>query len=57
METLFGLDLKEKAADFAMKCDEVGLSVRMFANDGVRITIAEKTANDRLIEVALKFRD
>jgi histidinol-phosphate aminotransferase len=51
------LDLKEKAAEFATKCDEVGLSVRMFANDGVRITIAEKTANDRLIEVALKFRD
>jgi histidinol-phosphate aminotransferase len=49
------LDLKEKAADFAAKCDEVGLSVRMFANDGVRITIAEKTANDRLIETAQKF--
>jgi histidinol-phosphate aminotransferase len=49
--------LKEKATEFALKCEEVGLSVRMFANDGVRITIAEKTANDRLIEVALKFRD
>jgi len=49
------LDLKEKAADFATKCDEVGLSVRMFANDGVRVTIAEKTANDRLIETAQKF--
>jgi histidinol-phosphate aminotransferase len=49
------LDLKEKAANFATKCDEVGLSVRMFANDGVRVTIAEKTANDRLIETAKKF--
>jgi histidinol-phosphate aminotransferase len=49
------MDLKEKAADFAAKCDEVGLSVRMFANDGVRVTIAEKTANDRLIETAQKF--
>jgi histidinol-phosphate aminotransferase len=49
------LDLKEKAADFALKCDEVGLSVRMFANDGVRVTIAEKTANDRIIETAQKF--
>jgi histidinol-phosphate aminotransferase len=51
------LNLKEKATEFALKCEEVGLSVRVFANDGVRITIAEKTANERLIEVALKFRD
>ena len=49
------MDLKEKATDFAAKCDEVGLSVRMFANDGVRVTIAEKTANDRIIETAQKF--
>jgi histidinol-phosphate aminotransferase len=51
------LDLKEKAADFAMKCDEVGLSVRVFANDGVRITIAEKAANDRFLEVCANFQD
>ena len=49
------LDLKEKATDFATKCDEVGLSVRMFADNGVRVTIAEKAANDRLIETAQKF--
>ena len=49
------LDLKEKAADFATKCDEVGLSVRMFSDHGVRVTIAEKAANDRLIETAQKF--
>ena len=51
------LDLKEKAIDFATKCEELGLSVRVFANDGVRVTIAEKTANDRLLEICLKFQD
>jgi histidinol-phosphate aminotransferase len=51
------LDLKEKAIDFAKKCEELGLSVRVFANDGVRVTIAEKTANDRLLEICLKFQD
>ncbi len=51
------LDLKEKAIDFARKCEELGLSVRVFANDGVRVTIAEKTANDRLLEICLKFQD
>jgi len=50
------LDLKEKAEEFTQKCDEAGLSIRMFANDGVRVTIAEKTANDRLIQVAFKFQ-
>ena len=51
------LDLKEKATDFAMKCEEVGLSVRVFVNDGVRVTIAEKSANDRFLEVCANFLD
>jgi histidinol-phosphate aminotransferase len=50
------LDLKEESVEFANKCEEVGLSVRVFANDGVRVTIAEEEANDRFIEVALKFK-
>jgi histidinol-phosphate aminotransferase len=50
------LNLKEKAAEFALKCEEVGLSVRVFVNDGVRITIAEKSANDRFLEVCANFR-
>jgi histidinol-phosphate aminotransferase len=50
------LNLKEKATEFALKCEEVGLSVRVFANDGVRITIAEKSANDRFLEVCANFR-
>jgi histidinol-phosphate aminotransferase len=40
-----------------LKCEEVGLSVRVFANDGVRITIAEKAANDRFLEVCANFQD
>ena len=51
------LNLKEKATEFALKCEEVGLSVRVFANDGVRITIAEKAANDRFLEVCANFQD
>jgi histidinol-phosphate aminotransferase len=49
------LDLKEKALEFAKICDQNGLSVRVFANDGVRVTIAEVEANNRLIEIALNF--
>ena len=49
--------MNEKATEFALKCEEVGLSVRVFANDGVRITIAEKAANDRFLEVCANFQD
>ena len=49
------LDLKEKALEFAQICDQNGLSVRVFANDGVRVTIAEEEANNRFIEIALNF--
>ena len=37
---------------FAAACDEAGLSVRPFADEGVRITIGESEANARLIDVA-----
>ena len=33
-------------------CAEVGLAVRAFPGEGVRVTIGEPAANDRLIEVA-----
>ena len=49
-------DLKEKSQDFALACEEAGIVVRLFANEGVRATIAETVANNRLIEVASKFR-
>jgi histidinol-phosphate aminotransferase len=48
--------LGERTPDFAAACDEHGLVVRPYATDGVRVTVAESAANDRLIEVAAAFR-
>jgi len=50
----FGLGADTSA--FAAACHEAGLTVRPYGHDGVRATIAEREANDRLIEVAGAFR-
>lgn len=47
--------LGERTADFVAACTEAGLSVRPYGGDGVRVTIGETEANDRLIEVARGF--
>ena len=47
--------LAERAEDFAQVCAVNGLSVRAFAGEGVRATIAETPANDRLIALAQEF--
>jgi histidinol-phosphate aminotransferase len=49
------LRLGERTAEFAAACEEAGITVRPFAGEGVRITIAETEANDRVIEVAGRF--
>lgn len=41
---------------FAAACDDAGLVVRPYGMDGVRVTIGETAANDRLLEVASAFR-
>ncbi|MFZ4485194.1 MAG: histidinol-phosphate transaminase [Candidatus Nanopelagicales bacterium] len=46
------LRLGERTMEFAGACDAVGLSVRPFAGEGVRITIGEPEANTRFIEHA-----
>ncbi|ROP44807.1 histidinol-phosphate transaminase [Pseudokineococcus lusitanus] len=46
----------QRTAELAAACAEVGLSVRAFAEDGVRVTVAEPAANDRFLEVAAAFR-
>ena len=46
----FGLG--DASAQLAQACAEAGLVVRTFEGEGVRATIAEAEANDRLIEVA-----
>jgi len=48
-------DLGEQTADFAAAADEAGIVVRPFAGEGVRVTIGETEANDRLLEVARAF--
>ncbi len=49
------LPLGADSAAFAQACDEAGLVVRRYGDDGVRVTVAEPEANDRLLEVAAAF--
>jgi histidinol-phosphate aminotransferase len=48
--------LGDQASDFAAAAEEAGIVVRPFAGDGVRVSIGETEANDRLLEVADRFR-
>ncbi len=48
-------DLGSRAADFAAAADEAGIVVRPFAGEGVRVSIGEVEANDRVIELARAF--
>ncbi len=43
------------STDFTAACAEAGLVVRQYGDDGVRVTVGETEANDRLIEVAEAF--
>lgn len=45
----------ERTAEFAAACQAAGLTVRPYGTDGVRATIAEREANDRLLEVTATF--
>jgi histidinol-phosphate aminotransferase len=49
------LPLGARTGDFAAACAAVNLSVRPFGDEGVRITIAEPGANDRLLTVTPAF--
>ena len=44
-----------RTADFAAAAEEAGIVVRPFAGDGVRVSIGETEANDRLLRVADAF--
>ncbi|WP_340539061.1 histidinol-phosphate transaminase [Nocardioides sp. GXZ039] len=46
----------ERAAEFAAAADAAGLTVRPFQGDGVRVSIGEVEAGDRLLEVAASLR-
>ncbi|WP_326598113.1 histidinol-phosphate transaminase [Streptomyces sp. NBC_01803] len=51
------LRLGEDAAAFATACEREGVTVRPFAGEGVRVTVAEPEANDVLLRVAAAFRE
>lgn len=51
----FGLG--ERSGEFAAAAQQAGLMLRQYGNDGVRATIGETEANDRLIEIAGRFRE
>jgi len=47
----------DRALEFAAAAEEVGIVVRPFAGDGVRVSIGEPDANDRLVEIAGRLVD
>ncbi len=47
--------LGDRALEFAAACGELGISVRPFAGHGVRVSIGEAEAFDRVVEVAARF--
>ncbi len=49
------LRLGPQTMQFAEACDQAGISIRPFAGEGVRVSIGEKAANDRFLEVASAY--
>ncbi|MEZ5193090.1 MAG: histidinol-phosphate transaminase [Nocardioides sp.] len=49
------LELGERTPAFAAAADQVGLAVRPFAGEGVRVTVAEPEANARLVDLVATF--
>jgi len=49
------LRLGERTADFVAACERAGITVRPFPGEGVRVTVAEPEASDRLVAVAAAF--
>ncbi|WP_307845984.1 histidinol-phosphate transaminase [Actinospica durhamensis] len=47
----FWLRLGERSGAFAAACEAMGVTVRPYAPDGVRVTIGEQEANDRVLDV------
>src|SRR3954451_3532763 len=49
------LRLGERTAEFAAACEEAGVVVRPFGDEGARVTIGESAANDLFFQVAARF--
>lgn len=50
------LRLGERTEEFAAACEAAGITVRPFPGEGVRVSIGEVEANDRVVAVAQEFR-
>lgn len=46
------LDLGGRSADFAQACVDAGLTVRLFSDEGVRVSIGLPEANDAFLKIA-----
>jgi histidinol-phosphate aminotransferase len=49
------LRLGERIGEFVDACESVNVAVRRYADDGVRVTIGEVEANDRVLELSARF--
>ena len=49
------LGLGDRTVDFAAAADEIGIVVRPFAGEGVRVSIGESEANSRLLDLAASY--
>ncbi len=49
------LPLGEQTMEFAVACERAGVGARPFAGDGVRVSIADREANDAFLAVAAAF--
>jgi histidinol-phosphate aminotransferase len=49
------LPLADQSAEFAEHCDVAGVSVRPYAPDGVRVTVADPEANDAFLAAAARY--
>ena len=47
--------VEDRAAEFGAAAEAAGIVVRPFAGDGVRVSIGEPEANDRLLAVAERW--
>jgi histidinol-phosphate aminotransferase len=49
------LPLGQRTEEFALRSEGIAVSIRPFAGEGVRISIGERDALERIIELAKDF--
>jgi histidinol-phosphate aminotransferase len=50
------LRLGQAAMGFAAACERAGISVRPFPDEGIRVTVGDRAANDAFLALAARFR-